>query len=152
MKQAPVGWTYRQILEVVALPPPEGLHHWHGKVSQLAVDLGMPIEATGKDIVTFVLHVASVKNELPKVIPLVKALAAAARVLEGRIVAPATLMPVVLSVYPGAVPPFSTEPVAADRPADSNTARKRSHDEVGVQVLQTYLSFYSTQMSLPDVV
>lgn len=132
MKQAPVGWTYRQILEVVALPPPEGLHLWHSKVSQLAVNLGMPIEATGRDIVSFVLHVASVKNELPKVIPLVKALAAAARVLEGRIVAPTTLLPVVLSVYPSTVPLSSIEPVAADtdRPADSNTTRKRSHDEV----------------------
>ncbi len=55
----------------------------------------MPSGATGKDIVNFVLRVASRKNELHRVMPLVKALAAAARVLEGRIVAPTTLLPVV---------------------------------------------------------
>jgi hypothetical protein len=81
-KQAHAGRSYRQILEIVALPPPEGLHLWHAKVSQLAVDLGMPSGATDKDIVNFVLRVASVKNELHRVTPLIKALAAAARVLE----------------------------------------------------------------------
>jgi hypothetical protein len=93
-KQTPEGWTYRQILETVAFPPPEGQHLWHAKVSQLAADLGMPSGATGKDIVTFVLHVASKKNELHRVMPHAKALAIAARVLEGRIVVP-TLLPVV---------------------------------------------------------
>jgi hypothetical protein len=42
------GWSYRQILEIVALPPPEGPHLWHTKVS-LATDLGMPSGTTGKD-------------------------------------------------------------------------------------------------------
>jgi hypothetical protein len=64
----------------------------------------MPSGASGKDIVHFVLHVASRKNELHRVTPLVKAFAAAARVVEGRIVAPTTLLPVVLALYPSAVP------------------------------------------------
>jgi hypothetical protein len=146
-KQAPVGWTYRQILETVALPPPEGLHLWPTKVTQLAVDLGMPNWYTGRDIVAFVLHVASVKNELQKVVPLVKALAAAARVLEGRIVAPTTLLPVVLAVYPNNVPPSTIEPVGAD----SKTARKRCHDEVRLPVLLLAVFIHSTLMLLPDV-
>jgi hypothetical protein len=64
----------------------------------------MPSGATGKDIVKFVsrVHVASVKNDLDRVRPLVKALAAAVRVLEGRIVAPTTLLPVVFALYPSA--------------------------------------------------
>ena len=125
-KQASPGWTYREILEIVALPPPEGLHHWHTKVSQLASDLGMPSGATGRDIVSFVLRVASMKNELHRVTPLVKALAAAARVIEGRIVAPTTLLPVVLAIYPSAGPLCSMAAVGAE----SNTAWKRYHDEV----------------------
>ena len=83
----------------------------------------MPSGTTGKDIVRFTIHVASVKNELHRVIPLVKALAAAARVLEGRIVAPTTLLPVVLALYPSARPLCSIAAVGAE----SNT---RHHDEV----------------------
>ena len=60
----------------------------------------MPSGATGKDIVNSVLHVASVKNELNRV----KALAVAARVLEGRIVAPTTLLPAILALYPALDP------------------------------------------------
>jgi hypothetical protein len=120
--QARPGWTYREILEIVALPPPEGLHFWNDKVSQLAADLGMPNGATGKDIVNFVLHVASVKNELNRVAPLVKALAAVARVLEGRIVAPTTLLPVVFALCP------SAGGIAAVG-AESNATPGR-HDEV----------------------
>ncbi len=56
--------------------------------------------ATGKDIVNFVLHVAFRKNELHKVIPLVRA-----RVIEGRIVALTTLLlPVVFALYASARP------------------------------------------------
>jgi hypothetical protein len=74
-------------------------------------------------IIKFVLQVASVKNELHKVIPLVKALAAAARVLEGRIVAPTTLLPVILALYPSARPLCGIG-------AESNAAWERQHDEV----------------------
>jgi hypothetical protein len=86
----------------------------------------MPSGATGKDTVNFVLHVASVKNELHRVTPLVKALAAAARVLEGRIVAPTTLLPVVLALYPSAGPLSGIAAVGAE----SNAAWERHHDEV----------------------
>lgn len=86
----------------------------------------MPSWSTGRDIVTFVLHVASVKNELGKVVPLIKALAATARVLEGRNVAPTALLLVIFALYPGIVPLCSTESVQAE----TKTARKRSHDEV----------------------
>ena len=94
------------MLEIVALPPLEALHVWHDRVtvSQLATNLDMPSGATGKDIVNFVPHVASVKNELNRVVPLVKALAVAARVLEGRIVAPTTLLPAILALYPALDP------------------------------------------------
>lgn len=113
------------MLEIVALPPPEGLHLWPIKVSQLAAELGMR-GGTGGDIVGFVLRAGYVNNELYKVIPLIKAFAAAARVFEGRIVAPTTLLPVVLAVHSGSVPLCGIEPVGAD----ANTTRKRSHDEV----------------------
>ena len=102
------------------------MHLWHTEVSQLAADLGMPSWATGRDIVIFILHVASVKNDLHRVVPLVKALAAAARVLEGRVVEPTMLLPAVPASYPATVPLFSTEPVETV----AGTARKRSHDEV----------------------
>jgi hypothetical protein len=81
--------------------------------------------ATGKDIVNFVLHVASVKDEPHRVTPLVKALAAAARVLEGRIVAPTTLLPVVLALYPSARPLSGIAAVGAE-----SNAWERHHDEV----------------------
>ncbi|KAI0272954.1 hypothetical protein BGY98DRAFT_1189123 [Russula aff. rugulosa BPL654] len=125
---ASAGWTYRQILEIIALPPSEGLNHWNTKVSHLAANLGMPTGATGKDIVYFVLHVASRKNELHRVMPLVKALATAARVLEGRIVAPPTLLPVVLALYPSARPLGGIAAVGAE----SNGAawERHDHDEI----------------------
>ena len=88
----------------------------------------MPSGATGKDIVQFVLHVASRKKELhkPEVALLVKAFAAATRSLEGRIVATTTLLPIVLSLYP------SVRPLAniADIGAESNAPWERHHDEV----------------------
>ena len=79
----------------------------------------MPSGATGKDIVKFVLHVASVKNELYRVTPLVKA-------LEGRIVAPTTLLPVVLALYPSAGPLCRIAAVGAE----SNVTWEINHDEV----------------------
>jgi hypothetical protein len=63
--------TDRRYSKIVELPPPEGLQHWHDKVtkvSQLAGDLVMSSWATGKDIANLVLHVA---NELHRTTPLV---------------------------------------------------------------------------------
>ena len=87
---------------------------------------GMPSGATGKHIVNFVLLVASVKNELDRVTPLVKALATAARVVEGRIVAPTTLLSVILALYPSAGPLSSIAAVMAE----SDGAWRGYHDEV----------------------
>ncbi|KAI0287309.1 hypothetical protein BC826DRAFT_57381 [Russula brevipes] len=101
-KQPPVGWTYRQILEIVAFPPPDAPHLWHVKVLWLATQLGMPREATGKDIVCFVIRAATMKNELERVVPLIKAIAAVARVLEGRAIVPSGLLPDILDLYPAA--------------------------------------------------
>ena len=89
----------------------------------------MPSEATGKDIVFFVLHVASKKNELHRVTPLITALAAAARVIEGRIVAPTTLLPVVLALYPNAGPLGGIAAVGAESES-SATWERHDHDEV----------------------
>jgi hypothetical protein len=60
--------------------------------------------------------------------PLVKALATAARVLEGRIVAPPTLLLVVLALYPSARPLGGIAAVGAE----SNGAawERHDHDEV----------------------
>ena len=88
----------------------------------------MPSRATGKDIVLFVLQVASRKNELHRVTPLIKALATAARVLEGRIVAPTTLLPVALALYPSAGPLAGIAAVGAG--SESNATWERHHDEV----------------------
>ena len=71
------------------------------KVLQLTCDLGMPSGSTGNDIV---LRITPVKGEPHSVTPLVEALAAAARVLEDRIVSPTTLLQyslVVLSAVGG---------------------------------------------------
>jgi hypothetical protein len=46
-KQAQAGWTYRQILEIEAFPPPDAPHLWHEKISQLAANLGMSSGTTG---------------------------------------------------------------------------------------------------------
>ena len=99
--QTPAGWTYRQILETVAYPPRDAPHLWHVKVSQLAADLGMPSGASGQDIIMFVIHVATMKNEADQVAPLVRALRGAARLLEGRDVVPKELQPLVAELYPG---------------------------------------------------
>jgi len=70
-----------------------------------------------------------VKNDLHRVTPLVKALATAARALEGRIVAP-TLLPVVLALYPSAGPLCGIAAVGVSQwgrhydEVESNLARK----------------------------
>src|SRR5260221_132757 len=61
----------------------------------------MPSGTTGQDLITFVIHVATAKKELDKVAPLVRALAGAARLLEGRDVVPKELQPLVVKLYPG---------------------------------------------------
>jgi hypothetical protein len=99
--QTLAGRTYRQILETVAFPPREAPYLWKDKVSQLAADLGLPKGSTGSEVITFVINVAKVRNELDQVAPLVRALAGAARLVEGRDVVPDDLRPIVANLYPG---------------------------------------------------
>ena len=98
--QTPAGWSYRQILETVAFLPRGSPQLWHAKISQLAADLGMPSGTTLKEIVTFVIHVVAAKNELDKVAPLVRALAGAARILEGRDIVPHEMRPLIEALSP----------------------------------------------------
>ena len=63
-KQAQAGWTYRQILEIVAFPPPDAPHLWHERIAKLAANHGMPSGATGRKIIIFAIQVALMKNDL----------------------------------------------------------------------------------------
>jgi hypothetical protein len=92
-KQAQVGWSYRQILEIVTFLPPDAPHLWHERIAQLAANLGAPRGATGKLIIMFVIKVAAMENELDRVSPLVKAIGTAASVLEGRAIVPSEISP-----------------------------------------------------------
>jgi hypothetical protein len=60
----------------------------------------MPSGTTGKDIITFVIHVAAMKNELDQVAPLVTALAGASRLVHGHTVVPMELRPLAATLYP----------------------------------------------------
>ena len=131
-KQTPAGWSYRQILETVAFKPRGAPHLWHAKISQLAADLGMPSSTTPEDIVTFVIHVAAAKNELDRVAPLVRALAGAARLLEGRDVVPNEMRPLVANLYPGVARILGFLECAGK--ADLNTAQQGLCDEVSRHV------------------
>ena len=131
-KQTPAGWSYRQILETVAFKPRGAPHLWHAKISQLAADLGMPSGSTPEDIVTFVIHVAAAKNELDRVAPLVRALAGAARLLEGRDVVPNEMRPIVAKLYPEVARWLGFLECAGG--ADLNTAQQGHCDEVSRHV------------------
>jgi len=133
-KQTPAGWSYRQILETVAFRPRGAPHLWHAKVSQLAADLGMPRETTGEEIITFVIQVAKVKNELDQVAPLVRALAGAARLLEGRDVVPHKMRPLVAKLYPGVARRLGFLECAGDADSDLNTAQRGHCDQVSRHV------------------
>jgi hypothetical protein len=84
----------------VTFPPSDGLHLWHVRICQLAAELGLPNGTTGRAIITFVIQVAIVKNELDKIIPLVQAIRAAARILEGRDIVSSELLSRVIDLYP----------------------------------------------------
>jgi hypothetical protein len=62
----------------------------------------MPSGTTGKDLVTFIIQVAGMNNELGRVVPLVNVIATAARVLEGRVVVPSELQSIFADLYPSA--------------------------------------------------
>jgi hypothetical protein len=85
---------------MVAFPPRDAPHLSGAKVSQLATDLGMSSGTTGQDMIMSVIHGATANNELDKVAPLIKALAAT-RILDGRIVVSSEAQPLVIKFYPG---------------------------------------------------
>ena len=148
--QTPAGWTYRQILETVAYPPRNAPHLWQAKVSQLAVDLGMPSGTKGQDIIMFVIHVASMKNELDQVAPLIRTLAGAARLAEGRDVVPKEMQPLVAKLYPGVARMLGFLDCAGE--ADLNTAAVRSHcDEVSRHVSSSYPSTLMLRCPVSDL-
>jgi hypothetical protein len=86
----------------VAFPPPDAPHLWYESIAQLAADLDMPSGATGKELIMFVIQVASMKNELDRVAPLVKAIGIAASVLEGRVAVPSEILSIFADLYPSA--------------------------------------------------
>jgi len=133
-QQAPAGWTYRQILETVAFPPPDAPHLWHERIAQLAAHIGMPSGATGTDIITFVVQVAAMKNDLDRVAPLVKAIAMAARVLEGRVDVPSELRSMFADLYPSAARAYGLQT------GDLNTAQTGYCAEVSHHVCPSYSS------------
>jgi len=92
----------------------------------------MPNGTTGEEIITFVIQVAKVKNELYQVAPLVRALAGAARLLEGRDVVPNEMRPLVVKLYPGVARWLGFLECAGE--AYLNTAQQGLCDEVSCHV------------------
>jgi hypothetical protein len=133
------GRTYKQILDTVAFPPRVAPYLWEDRVSQLAADLGLPKETTGSNIITFVIHVAKVRNELDQVAPLVRALAGAARLVEGRDVVPEDLRPLVANLYPGVA-----RMLGFLGPAGGSSNTERQH--FGDVSRHMYSSYSSTRM------
>ena len=136
---AHADWTYRQILEIVAFPPPDAPHLWLERISQLAADLGLASSTTGKDIITFVIQVAKMKNDLDTVAPLVRAIAIAARVLEGRINVPSEVLSFFASLYPCAARVYGLK-TTREVMDDLNTAQTGYCDEVSHHVCPSYSS------------
>jgi len=103
----------------------------------------MPSRTTRQEIITFVIHFATAKNELDKVAPLVRALAGAARIREGRIVVPRELRTLAIELYPGVARMLGFMERAGSEEASLNTAPEGHCDEVSCRVC---LSYSSTQM------
>jgi hypothetical protein len=81
----------------------------------------MPSGTTGKAIITFVIQVAAMKNDLDRVAPLVKAIAMAARVLEGRVDVPSELRSKFADLYPSAARAYGWK--TTREAGDLNTAQ-----------------------------
>jgi hypothetical protein len=142
-KQAQAGWSYRQILEIVAFPPPDAPHLWHERIAQLAANLGMPSGVTGQDIIMFVIQVANMKNDLDRVATLVKAIGTAASVLEGRIIVPSEIKVAFINWYPSAARAYGLglETASEAFAVDLNTATHATYyAEVSYHVCQSYSS------------
>lgn len=102
----------------------------------------MPSGSTRQDLITFVIHVATAKNELDKVAPLVRALAGAARIREGRVVVPSELQTLAIKLYPGVARMlgFMHMERADSEEASLNTAPEGHCDEVSCRVCSSYSS------------
>ena len=124
----PVGWTYREVLETIAFPPSETPHLWQSNISKLATQIGMPEGSTGRDIVMFIMHVATEKNERARVSELVRSIAGTAKATERQ----AFVANMFASTFPN-VPlaaPVKGD-VSPNVEIDSSQVLKRGHDEVG---------------------
>jgi len=98
----------------------------------------MPSGTTGSEIITFVIQVAKVKNELDQVAPLVRALAGASRLLEGRDDVPNEMRPLVAKFYPGVARWLGFLECTGE--ADLYTAQQGLCDEVSCHVRSSYSS------------
>lgn len=124
----PVGWTYREVLETIAFPPSEAPHLWQSNVSKLATQIGMPEGSTGRDIVMFIMQVATAKNEQTRVSELIRSMAGTAKAVERQ----AFVASMFASAFPNVPLAAPVEGnVSPSVEIDSNGALKRGHDEVG---------------------
>ena len=123
---------------MVAFKPHGAPHLYDARIAQLAAELGMPSQSTGEDIVTFVVHVARVKNELDKVAPLIRALAGASRLVHGETVVPVESRPLVATLYPDAARMLGSPEYIGG--ASLNTAVLSHSDEVSRHVCSSYSS------------
>jgi hypothetical protein len=146
--QVPVGWTYRDIIEMIAFPPSEAPHLWYSNVSNLAAQLGMPVGSTGRDIVAFVLRVAAAKNELGRVSELIRSMACTAKAVERQAVVASMLASTVPEVPLSAPLEGNVSPVIE---IDSSRAPKRVYDEVSLALAATivYNSPYARSPPCP---
>ena len=98
----------------------------------------MPSGTTPEEIVTFVIHIAKAKNELDKVVPLVRALAGASTSVHGQTVVPVELRPLVATLYPDAARMLGfPEYIGA---TGLNTAVQNRPDEVSRHECSSYSS------------
>jgi hypothetical protein len=102
---------------------------------------------TAAEIVTFVIHVAKAKNELDKVVPLVRTLAGASKLVHGETVVPVELRPLVATLYPDAARMLGFPEYIGV--AGLNTAVQNHPDEVSRYVCSSYSS--TRMLMLPRI-
>ena len=105
----------------------------------------MPSGTTGRDVITFVIHVAAMKNELHQVAPLVRALAGASRLVHGHTILPMEPRPLTATMYPD-VAPMLEFPEYIEEPG-LNTAVQGQSDKVSrprVPILFVHVNAHGT--------
>lgn len=112
---------------MIAFPPSEEPHLWYTNISRLATQIGMPVGSTGRDIVAFVIHVATAKNELGRVSEIVRSMACTAKAVERQAVVSSMLASAVPNVPSSAPLEDNVSPVVE---IDPSRTRKRVYDEV----------------------